>query len=78
MYIEDTLSIIQETFSLFKYGNNFEFLYSEKELCGICYAPETFRDMNFVFHGSTVFCSVMFDFKVLASSLTKLGNTNNL
>ena len=66
MYIEDTLNIIQETFSLLKYGNNFEFSYTEKELLDICYAPKTFRDMNFVVHGSTVFGSVMFDFKALA------------
>lgn len=34
--------------------------------------------MNFVVHGSTVFGSVMFDFKALALSFKKLGNTNNL
>ena len=77
-YIEGTVSIIQEAFSLFKHGNNFELLYSEKESCEVFYTPKIFKDMKFVAYSSTVFSSFISDFKALASCLEKIADANNL
>ena len=71
-FIKNTLSVIHNTFSTFRVGNNFEILYSEKELCETFFSPKFFKDMKFVTYSTEVFRSFINDFKALVSSADKL------
>lgn len=77
-FIENVVNVIHETFSTFKFGNNFEVLYSEKELCDVFYTPRIFKDMKFVAYSFTVFKSFIADFKALVSSFDKIPDGQNL
>ena len=70
--IEDTVSTIHNTFLKFKVGNNFEVLYSEKELCETFFSPKIFKDMKFVTYSSEVFRSFINDYKALVSAADKI------
>ena len=70
--IDNTISVIHETLSLFKTGNNFELLHSEKDVCDTFYVSKIFKDMKFVTYSSEVFKTFISDFKALVSCLDKL------
>ena len=70
--IENTVSTIHNTFLKFKVGNNFEVLYSEKELCETFFSPKIFKDMKFVTYSSEVFRSFINDYKALVSAADKI------
>ena len=76
--INNTISVIHETLSLFKTGNNFELLHSEKDVCDTFYVPKIFKDMKFVTYSSEVFTTFISDFKALVSCLDKIEDGASL
>ena len=70
--IDNTITVIHETLSLFKTGNNFELLHSEKDVCDTFCVPKIFKDMTFVTSSSEVFKTFIFDFRALVFCLDKL------
>ena len=66
--IPNIINVIQETMIKFKLGNNFEILFSEKELCDTFYTPKVFKDMKFVTYSSEVFKTFVNDFKAFISA----------
>ena len=76
--IDNTISVIDETHSLFKTGNNLMLLHSEKDVCDTFYVPKTFKDMKFVTYSSEMFKTFISDFKALVSCLDKLEDGASL
>ena len=70
--------MIHEIFSIFKFGNNFELLLSEKELCNVFYMPKIFKSMKFVAYSSTVFKMFISDFKASVPFMDKIPAGNDL
>ena len=64
--------------SMFRIENNFELLYSKKELCEIFYYPKLFKDMKYVTYSTEVFKTFKSDFKTLVSALSKLVDCDGL
>ena len=76
--IPNIINVIQETMIKFKLGNNFEILFSEKELCDTFYTPKVFKDMKFVTYSSEVFKTFVNDFKAFISASKKIEDNNEI
>ena len=76
--ISDVINTIQETMIKFKVGNNFEVLFSEKEICDTFYVPKVFKDMKFVTYSSEVFKTFVSDFKALVSACEKIEDGDGI
>ena len=76
--ITDVVSTIQDTMIKFKVGNNFEILFSEKEVCDTFYTPKVFKDMKFVTYSAEVFKTFVNDFKAFVSASKKIEDNSGI
>ena len=76
--IPNIINVMQETMIKFKLGNNFEILFSEKEICDTFYTPKVFKDMKFVTYSSEVFKTFVNDFKAFVSASKKIEDNNEI